>query len=272
MHGGEHGPDLEHRHGQRLAVDELCPCHAGAEYASCSASCPAFHGRGCPVAPVATPQRTEVQVPAGSVAIATGLTAIYPWESPGGWHLLGRCPAPLFHRAAPALLAAGVGVNFEPIDEPDLCARSADCEQDGSTRSAGASPGGTLMSIARDPRAGRLVDPGCRASRLSAHRRTLGGALAPQLMRIANRLVGNDEGRAGNRMLRRWPESGGARGLGTHRAHQTPTPGCSATAKPRLAPWRSITLVAGDELRARQRSRPRGDARRRRPRPPAADG
>lgn len=58
-----------------------------------------------------------MRVPAGSVAIATGLTAIYPWESPGGWHLLGRCPVPLFdaRRAAPSLLAAGDRVRFAPV-------------------------------------------------------------------------------------------------------------------------------------------------------------
>ncbi|MDO9600110.1 MAG: 5-oxoprolinase subunit PxpB [Azoarcus sp.] len=65
------------------------------------------------------PRRAEprVRVPAGSVAIATGLTAIYPWESPGGWHLLGRCPVPLFdpRRASPSLLAAGDRVRFEPV-------------------------------------------------------------------------------------------------------------------------------------------------------------
>lgn len=65
------------------------------------------------------PRRTEprVRVPAGSVAIATSLTAIYPWESPGGWHLIGRCPVPLFDatRSRPALLQAGDRVRFEAV-------------------------------------------------------------------------------------------------------------------------------------------------------------
>ncbi len=69
------------------------------------------------------PRRTEprVRVPAGSVAIANGLTVIYPWESPGGWHLLARCPVPLFDakRASPALLAAGDRVQFEPVSSAD---------------------------------------------------------------------------------------------------------------------------------------------------------
>lgn len=65
------------------------------------------------------PRRTEprVRVPAGSVAIANGLCVIYPWECPGGWHIVGRCPIPLFDvsRPSPALLDAGDTVRFEPV-------------------------------------------------------------------------------------------------------------------------------------------------------------
>ncbi len=65
------------------------------------------------------PRRTEprVRVPAGSVAIAGGLSAIYPWESPGGWHLIGRCPVRLFDAArdAPSLLAVGDRLRFDPV-------------------------------------------------------------------------------------------------------------------------------------------------------------
>lgn len=59
----------------------------------------------------------RTRVPAGSVAIANALTAIYPWESPGGWHLLGRCPVPLFNpaRDQPALLSPGDRVRFTPV-------------------------------------------------------------------------------------------------------------------------------------------------------------
>lgn len=35
----------------------------------------------------ATPR---TKVPAGSVAIADAFTAVYPFDSPGGWHLIGR--------------------------------------------------------------------------------------------------------------------------------------------------------------------------------------
>lgn len=54
------------------------------------------------------------RVPAGSVAIAGEYSAIYPTDSPGGWHLLGRSDAVLFdlQRDEPALLVAGARVQF----------------------------------------------------------------------------------------------------------------------------------------------------------------
>lgn len=59
----------------------------------------------------------RVAVPAGSVAIANDQAAIYPWQSPGGWHLLGRCPVPLFNpeRDSPSLLMTGDRVSFQPV-------------------------------------------------------------------------------------------------------------------------------------------------------------
>lgn len=61
-------------------------------------------------------------VPAGAVAIAGAMTAIYPLESPGGWHIVGRTPAPLFDPATvpPASLAAGDRVTFRPIDAAEF--------------------------------------------------------------------------------------------------------------------------------------------------------
>lgn len=77
----------------------------------------AFMG-GLPAA-LQMPRRREprLRVPAGSVAIAGSLTGIYPWQSPGGWQLVGRCPVPMFDAAltTPALLAPGDSVRFEPV-------------------------------------------------------------------------------------------------------------------------------------------------------------
>jgi KipI family sensor histidine kinase inhibitor len=61
----------------------------------------------------------RTRVPAGAVAIAESRTAIYPRESPGGWHLLGtaRLAEPLFdaHRTPPARLLPGDSVRFLPV-------------------------------------------------------------------------------------------------------------------------------------------------------------
>jgi inhibitor of KinA len=56
-------------------------------------------------------------VPSGSVAIAAGQTGIYPMETPGGWHLLGRTPVRPFdaRRAQPVLFRPGDRVRFVPI-------------------------------------------------------------------------------------------------------------------------------------------------------------
>lgn len=72
------------------------------------------------------PRRSSprTKVPQGSVAIAESMTTIYPWESPGGWHLLGRTPLRLFDasRAEPILLAAGDEVTYLSVSSDDYAA------------------------------------------------------------------------------------------------------------------------------------------------------
>ncbi|TMP27921.1 carboxylase [Pseudoalteromonas rubra] len=64
----------------------------------------------------------RTQVPAGSVAIAEDLSAIYPSGSPGGWRLLGHSSTRLFDAQAqsPCLLQPGDNVKFVPQKE-GLC-------------------------------------------------------------------------------------------------------------------------------------------------------
>lgn len=56
----------------------------------------------------------RTRVPAGSVAIATVYSAVYPGVSPGGWHLLGRTSSRIWDvdRDPPALLEPGAAVRF----------------------------------------------------------------------------------------------------------------------------------------------------------------
>ena len=66
------------------------------------------------------PRRTEprVRVPRSSVAIVMDWTTIYPFESPGGWHLIGRTPLSMFdqRREQPVFLAPGDQLSFQRID------------------------------------------------------------------------------------------------------------------------------------------------------------
>jgi inhibitor of KinA len=128
---GEAAPDLAEVAGAiGIGEDEVVALHSGAEYLVYMIGfLPGFPFMGDLPAPLRLPRRAQprVRVPAGSVAIATGLTAIYPWESPGGWHLLGRCPVPLFDagRTSPSLLAAGDRVRFVPVSAQECRAIEA---------------------------------------------------------------------------------------------------------------------------------------------------
>lgn len=65
------------------------------------------------------PRRAEprARVPAGSVAIAAAQTAVYPLDTPGGWHIIGRTETVMFDpaRDPPALLRAGDTVRFRRV-------------------------------------------------------------------------------------------------------------------------------------------------------------
>lgn len=69
-------------------------------------------------------RRTEPRtaVPAGSVAVADGMTCIYPVSAPGGWHVVGATGAVLFdaEREPPCLLAPGDRVRFELVPRSRL--------------------------------------------------------------------------------------------------------------------------------------------------------
>lgn len=72
-------------------------------------------------------------VPARSLAVAGAMCAVYPWESPGGWRLLGRTPIPMFsaaETASPSLLASGDRVCWQAIDRPDYLEMEAAAKAD----------------------------------------------------------------------------------------------------------------------------------------------
>jgi inhibitor of KinA len=67
----------------------------------------------------ATPR---TQMPAGSVAIANAQTAVYPYETPGGWSIIGRTPLRVFDpaRDPASLFAPGDRVRFFAISRGEF--------------------------------------------------------------------------------------------------------------------------------------------------------
>ncbi|MGV9710927.1 5-oxoprolinase subunit B family protein [Gordonia sp. NPDC003424] len=74
-----------------------------------------------PFADVGRRKDARTRVPPGAVAIAAGYSAVYPRESPGGWHLIGHTGVTLWDERStpPALLAPGKLVRFVTAEEVD---------------------------------------------------------------------------------------------------------------------------------------------------------
>jgi KipI family sensor histidine kinase inhibitor len=114
------GPDLGEvaaRTGRPRA--EVIERHAGREYrVYLLGFVPGFAYLGDLDPVLALPRRSEprTRVPAGAVAIAGAQTGIYPFSTPGGWHLIGTTSLRLFDPTAnpPVRLQVGDRVRFVP--------------------------------------------------------------------------------------------------------------------------------------------------------------
>ena len=65
----------------------------------------------------------RVKIPAGSVGIVEKFCNIYPYESPGGWNIIGRTPTRLFNKeneSSPCLLSPGDSVKFKSISKKEF--------------------------------------------------------------------------------------------------------------------------------------------------------
>lgn len=122
IYGGEFGEDLESlADAHALAPEQAAAIHSAGEYTVYMLGfVPGFAYLGPLDERLDSPRRStpRTKVPAGSVAVANGMSGIYPMTLPGGWHLIGRTPLKLFdvNGNPPALLAAGDRVRFVPID------------------------------------------------------------------------------------------------------------------------------------------------------------
>ncbi|MFJ3957384.1 5-oxoprolinase/urea amidolyase family protein [Arthrobacter sp. NPDC090010] len=163
--------------------------HAGAEWsAAFGGFAPGFVYLSSPDA-VEVPRRTSprTRVPAGSVALAGGYSAVYPNDSPGGWQLIGRTGAVLWDpsRVEPALIQAGDTVRFTAVREVIQAATASRSAAEPAPVLEVLRPG--LQTLVQD-----LGRPGHAAAGVSES-----GAMDRGALKRANRMVGNPPGAPG---------------------------------------------------------------------------
>ena len=118
LHAIYDGPDLDDvARASALSVAAVIAAHAAASYVvETMGFAPGFAyltGLGSPLAAVTRRATPRARVAAGSLAIAGGYTAVYPFDSPGGWNLIGRVEECMFGPTG-ALLRLGDRVRFVP--------------------------------------------------------------------------------------------------------------------------------------------------------------
>jgi KipI family sensor histidine kinase inhibitor len=120
-YGGEHGPDLldlAALHG--LTPERVIALHSSATYIVYFVGfVPGFAYLGGLPPELATPrlESPRKRVPKGSVAIGGTHTGVYPFETPGGWRLIGRTPLDIFDPDSAELSRLRIGdrVRFASI-------------------------------------------------------------------------------------------------------------------------------------------------------------
>jgi inhibitor of KinA len=122
---GPYGPDISDVAAfGHCTADEVIRLHLAGEYRVYVVGFVPGFAYMAPVDPrIAAPRRQtpRLRVPAGSVAVAAGQTGIYPAETPGGWHVIGRTPVRPYDakRANPFLFRPGDCVTFRRITESE---------------------------------------------------------------------------------------------------------------------------------------------------------
>jgi inhibitor of KinA len=111
-------PDLEYLSQQlQLTTEEIIRLHLSCTYrVFMTGFLPGFAYMGTVDPAIACPRKMQprILVPAGSVGIAGLQTGIYPFDSPGGWNIIGRTTMRLFDpdRPDPVLFHPGDTVRF----------------------------------------------------------------------------------------------------------------------------------------------------------------
>jgi KipI family sensor histidine kinase inhibitor len=200
-YGGKLGPDLAFVAEQAsLSPADVIERHAAASYRVAAVGfTPGFgYLAGLP-RELATPRRAtpRLVVAAGSVAIGGDHSGVYPLDSPGGWNVIGRTSVRLFDpsREPAALLAMGDHVHFEPVGARAFAKRARSVAEE--------SPVPAVARVAASHATLEVIEAGLQTTvqdlgrpRLQAQGIAPGGAVDRFALRVANRLVGNDEGAA----------------------------------------------------------------------------
>lgn len=123
-YGGEHGPDLYRFESEGLSAEDVIAMHSGKEYLVYMLGfMPGFPYLGGLDEKLykGRLENPRKRVPKGAVGIGGKQTGMYPFESPGGWNLLGNTPIPLFdpEREPPILYQPGDRIVFKQINEND---------------------------------------------------------------------------------------------------------------------------------------------------------
>ncbi len=190
-YGGGHGPDLEQvAEKTGLSAEQVVGLHSSVVYTVAAVGfSPGFpYLLGLPEQ-LHLPRRAtpRLEVPAGSVAMAGGQAGIYPFASPGGWHVLGRTGVSLFDPALPrpALLRSGDRVRFVAVEELEMPEKISPIAEPAGPRWIEVIQPGAVSTV-QD-----LGRPGYESYGVSP-----GGAVDRQALRMANLLVGNPQGAA----------------------------------------------------------------------------
>ncbi|GAB2696480.1 5-oxoprolinase subunit B family protein [Nocardia thraciensis] len=101
-----------------ISTDELIDRHTGVEWRCAFIGfAPGFGYLESPGSALTVPRRAQSRtvVPAGSVALAGGYSAVYPRGTPGGWRIIGTTELRMWDlaRPEPAVLRPGARVRFE---------------------------------------------------------------------------------------------------------------------------------------------------------------
>ena len=187
-YGRENGMDLDEVAARTgLSPEEVITLHSGTVYTVAAVGfSPGFpYLSGLPEQ-LHLPRREtpRLSVPAGSVAMAGGQAGIYPFNSPGGWHVIGRTGITLFDpdKPQPALLQPGDRVRFVPVENLEFTGKRISEITEPTSRWIEVIQPGALTTV-QD-----LGRPGYGTSGVSP-----GGTVDRNSLRTANLLAGNDE-------------------------------------------------------------------------------